>query len=69
MDTNDLFEVLMQKVGCMYISDMARPPFRERAIIEAKQLSLSQYDRRQLLDLCHFLSISQAELGIEAPHA
>lgn len=62
MTTNDLFEALWHRVGCTYMSDMTRSPYREQAIREAKEMELSAYGQRQIDDLCQYLSIDRAML-------
>ena len=62
MATNDLFEALQEKVGCMYISDLSFEPYREKAVKEAKAMDLSVFGEKQIADLCSYLSVDSAEI-------
>ena len=51
----DLFELLQDKVGCEYISDMRSEPHRSRARKIIKELNLEDYTLTELSDMAEYL--------------
>lgn len=52
----DIFEDLREIIGCMYISDMRRTPYRHRALCSVTFLDLDLYPIEQLSDLSEYLT-------------
>lgn len=49
-----LLEILSQKTGCMYISDLHRPELRPRIGYAARELTADEYSLKEWLDaICY----------------
>lgn len=52
---DDLFEDVRDSIGCMYISDMKLPAYREKAIRRMASVDLSHYSIADLEDMAEYL--------------
>ena len=50
----DIFEVLKNMLGCIYISDLKFEPYKEKAIELLKNM---QVDSKQKADICNYFGI------------
>ena len=50
-----LFEVLKEKVGCAYISDLRREPCLSEAKGQMRKLSVETFSIRELTDIAEYL--------------
>ena len=61
----NLFETLWKRIGCTYMSDIRHSPYRELAADLLKEMDLSAHTRQEVADLCQYLSIDPATLGVK----
>ena len=54
-ERKDLFEILRQRTGALYISDLRYSPYRERAIHLAAQENAENHSRREWNDALEYL--------------
>lgn len=59
--TKNLFEVLREKVGCNYISDMKYDPYKEIARKTLSAMNLSDYSLNVLNDACQYFYNKESE--------